>query len=601
MKKSLASKILLVIITTVAIMLLALLSTLEIYNKQIAKDNIATTIKMLENIILDENISTLYDYKRLVSLKNMGSDIRISILSADALAIADSFISNVEEVKLENQSNKPEILELKKPNREIGYSIRHSDTHDYSFVYGAKVLNIGDDSIILRVSTPLSYANRYMVGFSITIIIIITLLLLIPIVLFLPKFISNILSPFEMMKDNLNSILENNFRYTKSITKYDEINTVLEEINEVSHKLKANIEENQQEKDKLNYVLENINQGLIALDENAHIMFINSFALNLLNISDFGSKFLIEVIRDNSIELEIEKAIKDRSYISLEYSPTYSAGNTILKIEVVPLYERLHSLIKISDITELKKLEIEKNELFINASHKLNTPLTSILGYSELLLFNENKNRLTENNDSHNTSDTTETTAENSFISRINEQAKKMKELISNMLELTKYQKGSNLYSDSYNGSVDIKAISQEVANKMAIIAGSKNVCINIVAEESPLIFGNTKYIEDAIENLIDNAIKYNRENGSVDISIKSVGSKVLFTISDSGIGIAQEYINRVFERFFRVSNESTKNIEGSGIGLSIVKHVCLSCNANISIRSVENVGTDITIEFQIF
>ncbi len=596
MKKSLASKILIMITTTAVITLLSVLITLNIYNKQIAKDNLNTMIKILEDILVDENINTVEGYKKFASVKNMNSNFRITILSIDGFAIADTFISNIEEMPFENQSQKTEVVLASRSHSEIEYAIRNSDMSERNFLYAAKVVHIDDDSsVILRICTPLSYINRYVIGFSIAVVVIMVLLLFIPMLVFLPKLITGILKPFEMMKNNLNSILENNFHYTKSITKYDELNTVLEEINEVSHKLKANIQENEKEKHKLNYVLDNINQGLIALDENDHIVFINSFSLKLLDVSDFGSKYLIEVIRDRYIESCIQKAIKDRTYITLEYTPTSSTSNAILKIEVLPVYEGLHSLIKISDITEIKKLEIEKNELFTNASHKLNTPLTSIIGYSDILLLNESKRN-------NNTLDDTNNIAQNNFIARINDQAKKMKSLIADMLELTKYQKGFDFHNQQhkdYKNPVDINAIVKDVVDKMTIIAKQKSVKINVALEDDLLVFGNTNHIEEAIENLLDNAIKYNQQNGSVHISAKRMGEKIIFTISDKGIGIPQEYVNRIFERFFRVSNESTKNIDGSGIGLAIVKHVCMSCNASIHVSSIENVGTDITIEFQ--
>lgn len=157
MKKSLVSKIVAIILITAVIMLLSVLAALNIYNRQIAKDSITTTIRILENIILDKNMNTLEDCKRLASFKNMSSDIRVSILSKEGFWFADSFISDIDEMGLENQSDKQEIMLAKLSAAKIGYSIRHSDTHDYSFIYAAKLINISsDESIILRVSTPLS-------------------------------------------------------------------------------------------------------------------------------------------------------------------------------------------------------------------------------------------------------------------------------------------------------------------------------------------------------------------------------------------------------------------------------------------------------------
>ncbi len=591
MKKLLLSKIVVMIVATVFLMLFAVIATLDIYNMQVAKDNIAITIRMLEDIIIDENIDTVEGYKRLIEMKNSTgtSNLRINILSIDGEIMADSLIYDIEEVGIINQNLKPEVIEAKKSHINIGYSIRNSDLHDSNFLYGAKVVYRKSGDIILRMSTSISYINRYVQIFSITIVLIMILFLTIPMLLLLPKFIASVFKPLEMMKNNLNSILENDFYYTKSITKYDEINSVLEEINEVSHRLKSNIEESEREKHKLNYVLENINQGLIALDENKHIVFINTFALKLLDVADNESKFLIEIIRDNTTEASIQQAIKERKYISFEYSPTSSTSNVILKIEVIPIYEGLHSLIKISDITEIKKFEIERNELFVNASHKLNTPLTSILGYSDMLLLNSQKPT---------SQNTTEISTADTFIMRINEQAKRMKELISDMLKLTKYQKSGSVYNDSDKSIVNLRNIVVDIIEEMSVVAEKKNIHISLESDGYAYIFGNAKHVEDAIENLLNNAIKYNRENGRVDISIKSMGDKIIFTISDKGIGIPQEYVGRVFERFFRVSTQRTKHIDGSGIGLAIVKHICSSHNAEISISSIENVGTDITIEF---
>ncbi len=586
MKKLLISKVIIIVIIAIFLMLFGVLLILNFHNKQLAKTNVSNIISMLENIIVDEKIDDFNKYKKFVSMKNTANTIRISIISLNGEVLADTFRLDVKEKPFDDHSNRKEVLEAKRLNDEIGYAIRKSDSYSYDFIYGAKIIGMGDNKIIIRVAIPVYSTNTYIMGFAFTTIIVMFLILMIIIFLFLPSFINVILSPLRMIKNNLDNILSNNFNYTKEITKYDEINSILEEINVVSDKLQYTIYENENEKYKLNYVLENINQGLIALDKNNYIVFINSFALSVFNFIDNKPKYLIEIVRDSESVSKIEHSIEKREYTTFEYF--YRITATTLKIEVMPAFDNIHTLIKISDISNAKKLEIEKQELFINASHKLNTPLTSILGYSDILLLSDkspNNNNL-------------DSPTRDSFMHRINDEALKMKALISDMLKLTKHE-NSILIDESSNEKIDLKNIIDDVLDDVSIIAKNKNIEINKNIESDCFILANKDDITDIILNLVDNAIKYNRENGIIDITLKHENDKIILIVSDNGIGISVKYLNRVFERFYRVSDASTKNIEGSGLGLSIVKHVCSKYNAKLSLKSQEYIGTEIDIEFK--
>jgi len=252
--------------------------------------------------------------------------------------------------------------------------------------------------------------------------------------------------------------------------------------------------------------------------------------------------------------------------------PHGAAG--ILEVRIIPTGTKTVDLIiTAQDVTDRRKLQREKQDFFVNASHELNTPLSSVLGYAEIL---GNEKKYNEE-----------------FVNAIYRQAKRMKSLIGDMLTLAELEEGAVFASDR----IDLKEIAEEVLAVYMPRAKNKDIAIEANAE-ALIIEANREKITEVVSNLVDNAIKYTDGGGEVLVTVKKRGEKAVISVKDNGIGIAQKQLSRIFERFYRTDKGRSRKEGGTGLGLAIVKHICNHYGATLTVNSRENAGTEVVIEF---
>lgn len=228
-------------------------------------------------------------------------------------------------------------------------------------------------------------------------------------------------------------------------------------------------------------------------------------------------------------------------------------------------------------VAELKKKDNMRREFTANVSHELKTPLTSISGFAELM----------KNGDVPN-----ETAAD--FSKSIYDEAQRLISLVDDIIKISELdEKSISLESEN----VDLYELSNEIIERLKSEAAKKNITLNLIGAKAEVV-GIRKILDEMIYNLCDNSIKYNKENGRVDIVLNATEYRVYLTVRDTGIGIPKEHQSRVFERFYRVDKSHSKKVGGTGLGLAIVKHGALYHNADISLESTEGKGTSITVSF---
>lgn len=555
-------------------MLIGVLFTVQYYNIRSAQMMSLNILEMLENEINIYKIKTIDDFRKFVTQSDK-EDLRITIISTNGTVIADTLISNLDKNPIENHGDRSEFIEtLHGPSNHVAYSLKESETQDIVSIYSAKKIKVDNNDYILRTAIPIDSINRYFLSFLFTILIVLTIVIII-IALVLPLITRNIMVPFNIIKSSLNNISENNSEIPKNLTNFDEINVVLYDINRLASNLNNNIKKYQTEKEKLGYVLENIEQGIIAIDKDKNIVFINQYTLDLLDISKDTPTHILEIMREKEVIEKINKAVELNRYSRFDISS--HNGSVNIAFTIIPIFNnsKIVALIKLEDVTDIRKLEIEKQDFFINASHELNTPLTSIVGYSELLLSNNSKNR-------------------EDFAKRINDEALRMKDLVSDMLTLSKIEES---WQETIDEKIDLKEIVINVLASNKLKASNKNITI-IKDIESGFIFANKEKIIEVVNNLVDNAIKYTDKDGEIKVKLNSSKDKIVFSVIDTGCGIPSQYLNRIFERFFRVKNEQYLKVSGTGLGLTIVKNICNYYKADIYIKSKEHVGTEISVDF---
>jgi len=390
------------------------------------------------------------------------------------------------------------------------------------------------------------------------------------VLLIVPRLAKSVTMPIVMIKKKLENIGEDRDS-TIILTKHDEINKMLIEIDEVSEKLKSALAQSKSEKLKLDLILENIDEGIIALNKSGLIVSCNKVAEEFFCFR-YSEPIEIEKVVKNITVLEnIRQAIDKNSLIFYDHT---RANGEIFQIRFLPVsLDKISLIIAVQNVTTLRKTAMEKQEFFANAGHELNTPLSSVVGYSEVLLKDKKYN--------------------GAFIETIHREALRMKLLIEDMLKISELEEKKVIIDEV----IELDKIVAEVTKALLPKAKTKGIKIERQLDKGTM-FANYEKITEVVSNLIDNAIKYTNENGEVIVTLKKITNSLVLRVKDNGIGIPQKDLPRVFERFYRVDKARTKQEGGTGLGLSIVKHICNHYNAALELKSKLNQGTAITVTF---
>lgn len=353
---------------------------------------------------------------------------------------------------------------------------------------------------------------------------------------------------------------------------YRELAPLIAQIRSQKASISAQLKEIEGEQHKFSSIIQYMNEGLIVLDSHKMVLVVNESAIKFLGLTiTHQNMALVEICRDINLNEAVRAAIAgNNSTVSLEKN-----GRT-LEIFVSPVFEDnaiSGAICMILDVTEKAQLENIKQEFTANVSHELKTPLTTILGYAEMM-----ETGMAKPADMPN------------FSATIHREASRMMTLISDILRLSELDEGG---LEMKKAPVNLMEIAKDCAKSLAPIAKKQNISFNISAEECN-VQGDEKMLYELVYNLCDNAIRYNKPNGTVSISAHGTE----FCVADTGIGVPENCQARIFERFFRVDKSRSKETGGTGLGLAIVKHIALCHNASISLTSHENQGTAITVKF---
>ncbi|WP_326907448.1 sensor histidine kinase [Sedimentibacter sp. MB31-C6] len=551
----------------------SLLSTLVYYG--FYTDNAKEQIKTITNLVSENsedwknNNSILKSVNNI--LKTVNYSIRFTIIDNSGKV---TFDNQAKLETLDNHRNRPEVVEAF--NKGYGEYTRHSDTKKTDTYYYAIKL---DNNTILRLSREIS--NIRDVFKNILPMIIILFIIIIIIDFFAATFLTKkIMKPINYMSNSLDDILEKEDNFEINI--YEELEPFALKIKEQKSKINEYIEFIKRERDTIGIITENMKEGFILINKDKKILSINSSGKRMMQNDKFSlkeHKNILELTRDTDILRNIDKAIKENKHINydldkdkLHYryylSPVREKGNVAVE----------GLLILIEDITLEKNAEIMRREFTANVSHELKTPLTSMIGFAEMI-----KEGLI-----------TDMESIKKYCSMINSEGLRLITLIEDIMRLSKIEEGIEAGEKNI---VNLREIGEEVCLLLQNKADARNVKINFHAEDIN-INANKNYINEMLYNLIDNGIKYNKYGGNIKVNIYIKDKFIYIVVKDTGVGIPIECHNRVFERFFRVDKSRSKETGGTGLGLSIVKHIVDIYGGLIALKSNENEGTEITVKF---
>ena len=334
----------------------------------------------------------------------------------------------------------------------------------------------------------------------------------------------------------------------------------------------------------INVVMNQMQNGIIAVDEDLNVIFITPVAKKLLGIiGNPEGRQVSDTSRDVKLDDVFNEAMRQGGVYTNEVAARTAVGrgHRPLRLYVSPMRNDgkvVGALAMVEDITEIRRLERVRTDFAANVSHELKTPLTSIRGFVETLQAGAIDNP----------------EMAHKFLRIIMMETERLTRLINDILSISKLESGDTEVSTE---RLRLDKMAYDVADMLSIHASEKEISINCHMNHEPVnIIGNPDRVEQMLINLIENGIKYNKPGGSVTVQVFSNGEEANVTISDTGIGIAEENLPRLFERFYRVDKGRSRQMGGTGLGLAIVKHIVRSMGGEIEVHSKLNEGTEFLI-----
>ncbi len=500
-------------------------------------------------------------------------NIRFTLINKQGTVIYDSW---AEEDTLENHVDRPEIKKAFADG--YGEYTRYSDTISSDMYYYAVKIN---DETVLRVSREIDSINAAFVGVMPMLVILFVVFAVINYAA-ASVFTRKILSPVDEMAWSLDDMLDGS--EGSSLEIYDEFEPLARKIHEQKMKINQYIDELKYERDTINIITENMKEGFLLLNKDKQILSINTSGKHMINNEKFDlskNRNVIELTRNAEILDKIEISINENKHIVYDvdterkhfryyFSPVKEQNS--LSVDGL--------LILIEDVTTQKDAEKMRSEFSANVSHELKTPLTTMIGFAEMI-----KEGLITDSESI-----------KKYCGMINKEGMRLISVIEDIMRLSKIEEKINA---DVNNDINLKETAEDVISLLKSKADSLNIGIKLQAQNLSMK-ANENYVSELMYNLIDNSIKYNKKDGNVSVYIERDGKHIVIRVADTGVGIAEEHQGRIFERFYRVDKSRSKETGGTGLGLSIVKHIAEIYDGEIELKSKENEGTEIIIKFPV-
>jgi len=388
--------------------------------------------------------------------------------------------------------------------------------------------------------------------------------------------------PIKEVTSKAERLAKGDFGQTIAVKSRDEVGQLTEMFNYLTVRLKSTLDEMSREKNKVEAILTNMTDGIIAVNAEGVVIHANPAAYKIFNIREedlYNRNF-----DDAAQKLDLGITFNDILNDSDNNYNILSINNLIIKISVVQIINEQNkaegAMLVLQDVTEQEKLDKMRKEFVANVSHELRTPLTTIRSYTETLLDGALDNKEYTLN----------------FLKVINSESERMTRLVKDLLQLSKLDYDKMEWNMK---SLSILNILRDCVVKMEMAAKQKNQSLSFEAiGELCEINGDKDRIEQVIINIISNAIKYTPENGSIKVTAKRLKDSVEIRIADSGIGIPKDDLPRLFERFYRVDKARSRSMGGTGLGLSIAKNIVEAHKGSIRIESEYGKGSEVIINF---
>lgn len=482
---------------------------------------------------------------------------RVTWIDADGTVLFDNYADTS---TMDNHLDRREVADAIENG--TGFASRYSGTLSVKTEYYARKL---EDGTILRIAVDHTSVFQLLYRLLLPLIGVLGLLI----------FLAAVLSG-RIAKQAVRPINDIDLDHVEDTEPYEELSPLLTKISSQSRRIEEQVEQLQRQRREFEAITENMSEGFLIVDSHTNLLSYNSSAKRMLGVENLPEhETVLAINRSSGFRGVLEKALagrhcqtvfqyKERQYQFLA-NPVRQHGQIV------------GAVILLMDVTERMEQEAMRREFTANVSHELKTPLTSISGYAEII----EAGIVKEEDISR-------------FAGKIHEEAMRLLTLVNDILKISRLDEDVDLPEKE---SVDLYSLSEQILSRLQPQAEKRDIHMELSGDHESVL-GQRQVLDDMVFNLCDNAIKYNKEQGSLAVRIQKTEEGICLSVQDTGVGIPYEHRDRIFERFYRVEKSHSKELGGTGLGLSIVKHGAQLHDAQIRVNSTVGQGTTITLIF---
>lgn len=551
------------------------------YHAQYATTILKTRAALLENQLAELFTDTTANPDSVLDALGERTKTRITLIRPDGVVIGDSY---EDPSTMDNHGDRPEIITAMV--RDTGVSTRYSATLKHDLLYTAIPVTNGDSLLgVLRTSLPLVSVYEALEVFASRLVA--TGVIVAAIVVLLSLAITHRLNePLKELTRGAERFARGDFSIGLPIPSTSESARLASAMNAMAEQLDERIRAIMRKSNEQDAILSAMIEGVVAVDQDEHVIMINQAAGVMLGVNpmEVKGRWIQEAVRNTELQKFIGELLRTRAPLNKHITASLSNGDErTLEVHGTVLRGSRGGvngvLVALHDITHLRKLENLRRDFVANVSHELRTPLTSIKGFVETLL----DGALEQPGERER------------FMEIIGNHVNRLSSLVEDLFTLSRLEK------DEANGGVDLDLTSVDALVKDAVEvctakAVQKNIRLTTTVRQVPGARVNSSLFEQAIINLIDNAIKYSDAGTQVRILCERRHAEVAIAVTDEGPGIPRQHVGRLFERFYRIDKARSSKLGGTGLGLSIVKHIMNVHNGRITVDSTPGEGSTFTL-----
>lgn len=482
---------------------------------------------------------------------------RVTWIDADGTVLFDNYADTS---TMDNHLDRREVADAIENG--TGFASRYSGTLSVKTEYYARKL---EDGTILRIAVDHTSVFQLLYRLLLPLIGVLGLLI----------FLAAVLSG-RIAKQAVRPINDIDLDHVEDTEPYEELSPLLTKISSQSRRIEEQVEQLQRQRREFEAITENMSEGFLIVDSHTNLLSYNSSAKRMLGVENLPEhETVLAINRSSGFRGVLEKALAGRhSQTVFQYK---ERQYQFLANPVRQHGQIVGAVILLMDVTERMEQEAMRREFTANVSHELKTPLTSISGYAEII----EAGIVKEEDISR-------------FAGKIHEEAMRLLTLVNDILKISRLDEDVDLPEKE---SVDLYSLSEQILSRLQPQAEKRDIQMELSGDHESVL-GQRQVLDDMVFNLCDNAIKYNKEQGSLAVRIQKTEEGICLSVQDTGVGIPYEHRDRIFERFYRVEKSHSKELGGTGLGLSIVKHGAQLHDAQIRVNSTVGQGTTITLIF---